>query len=478
MFLIVFLLSFFIFSSTVHAEDYQLDRPLEFEVLDDGEVLVVDGGGSDWTTEGSEVFIFKDNQVVWNYNQDLIFAHSAHLFSSGLIVVTDTTNDRIIAIDRRTKQIKWSSEDWSGGTGQLSDGSHLDYPNEALEIEDGKILVTDRNNDRILEVNDQGEIFWSYQSLNRPHNASKIDEQTFLVSDSEENRVLKIDKKGKVLWEFGEKKLNWPRDVAVLKNGNYLITDTRNHRVVEVADGEIVWEYKKDLYWPYEAEELENNNILISDSQNKRLIEVNKNGKVIREIKDSQKPVFDSFQNGGFEEINNNNFVNWIKADLVAEGAGEFKIDKEIKKSGQYSGRIDYSGDGNIFYLQKAKINPGENYSFSGWIKTDLDKEDNSWGRYEIWWETDKGGFIDPPLISQKTFGKEDWIKREWQGKAPQEAKAVNIRGIVSGQGTVWFDDVVFEKEKKAQNNFVYFAIGLAGVIVPYFIFSKRKRLT
>ena len=45
------------------------------------------------------------------------------------------------------EEIVWSTEDLD-----LSDGSVLEYPNNALELSDCTFLITDRNNDRCLII--------------------------------------------------------------------------------------------------------------------------------------------------------------------------------------------------------------------------------------------------------------------------------------------------------------------------------------
>jgi len=56
------------------------------------------------------------------------------------------------------------------------------------------------------------------------------------------------------VWELGENQFNWPRDADRLPNGNTLVTDSLNHRVVEVTpEGEVVWEARTP-WGPYDAE--------------------------------------------------------------------------------------------------------------------------------------------------------------------------------------------------------------------------------
>jgi len=481
LFLILIVFCLFFLPQPAVALEPELDRPFEVEVLQNQDLLVADGGGRDWTTEGSEVFIFnKKGEVEWHFQDDLLFAHSAHRFTDGSIVITDTTNDRIIAVDQGKKEIIWTSDDWGQGDGQLSDSSHLDYPNQAVEVDQGNLLITDRNNDRILITDKKGTVIWQYKGLQRPHSASQLVDGNFLVSDSEGNRVIVIDSNGQLIWQFAgqESPLNWPRDVVELKNGNFLITDTRNHRVLEVSpEKQIVWQYKKDLYWPYEAKRLVNNNTLISDSQNRRIIEVTPEKEVVWQLRKSSPNKFSNFKNGGFEKMEQGQLEAWQKADLIAEGSGQLTVDQKIRHQGEQSARIDYQGKGHIFWLQKVKVKPGSKIDFSGWLKTDLDSNQDSWARFELWWETENGGFVDPPLVSAKSFQKTDWVKRQWSGQVPEGAVAVNIRALTTGKGTVWFDDLSWEGEAGVnKKNIQSFFLGLGAVLVSYLVFKKLNK--
>src|SRR5699024_11539652 len=83
-----------------------------------------------------------------------------------------------------------------------------------------------------------------------------------LVADSENERVVEYERVGgpagngtwKRTWTLTG--FDWPRDADRLPNGNTLITDTLNQRVVEVTPtGEGVWEYTAP-WAPYDAERL------------------------------------------------------------------------------------------------------------------------------------------------------------------------------------------------------------------------------
>jgi hypothetical protein len=105
--------------------------------------------------------------------------------------------------------------------------------------------------------------------------------------------VLLVDRGGTTVWQYGQfgvtgfgpNQLNTPVQNTYLPNGNVLITDQGNERIIEVrrSDNAIVWQYGENgvvgigpnqLSNPNAAELLANGHILISDENNNRAIEV------------------------------------------------------------------------------------------------------------------------------------------------------------------------------------------------------------
>ena len=108
-----------------------------------------------------------------------------------------------------------------------------------------------------------------------------------------DNRVLLVDQGGNIVWQYGQfgvtgfgpNQLNTPVQNTFLPNGNVLITDQGNERIIEVqrSNNAIVWQYgqngivgigRNQLNNPNAAELLPNGHILISDENNNRAIEV------------------------------------------------------------------------------------------------------------------------------------------------------------------------------------------------------------
>jgi hypothetical protein len=197
------------------------------------------------------------------------------------------SNDRVVVYNRTREEITWEwrfrnhyAADVAGGHSE--DWTHV---NDVGPVGEDRLLLSPRNFDQAIVVNrttkaiemELGEA-GNHSVLHEQHNPDYLESAdgtpTILVADSENDRVVEYalveacdrpadaEKAGNRLdcgWERvwsvgGEGQFNWPRDADRLPNGNTLVTDSLNHRVVEVTPrGEIVWEYY--VGWgPYEAE--------------------------------------------------------------------------------------------------------------------------------------------------------------------------------------------------------------------------------
>ena len=183
----------------------------------------------------------------------------------------------------------------------------------------GNILITDQFNNRVVEIDPNGDIVWQFgngpgdtsaNTIVGTNDAERVGNLTLISgtgippgvttnckkSGCVDNRVLLVDQGGHIVWQYGQfgvtgfglNQLNTPVQNTFLPSGNILITDQGNERIIEVqpspnADGTIVWQYGENgvigigpnqLSNPNAAELLANGNILISDENNNRAIEV------------------------------------------------------------------------------------------------------------------------------------------------------------------------------------------------------------
>jgi hypothetical protein len=457
-----------------------LDRPLGIRLLSNGNLLITDCGGAFYTlTDAAIMEVNRGGQIVWQYVGSMACPHSAERLPDGSTLISDTSNNRVFRVDS-AGQIVWTSEQWSNNSGTLSDGSQLLYPNNADLLANGHLLITDRNNNRVIETTVEGEITWQYSQLNRPHNGHRLENGNTLVCDSENNRVVEINPQGGIVWTFGDAfPLNWPRDAERLGNGNTLITDTRNGRVLEVSpEGQVVWSFS-GLALPYEAHRLENGDTLIADGDHRRVVEVNPAGEIVWQFHNFLDSLPAALSNGDFEQDADGDGQpdGWYPAGMNAEGPVTFLWDEIIVEQGQRSATVIYTGAGRAAWLQVVKVAPGQSYQFSGYLRADTQ---GGLVAYQLWFLDKLGGPISEPLTVKPVLqGTTDWQKASTDVIAPQDAAAVQIWcQVVAGDGQAGFDQV----EWREKANLLPLLAGGAGAALlavaggAWFLIRRRRR--
>jgi hypothetical protein len=456
-----------------------LDRPLGIEPLSNGHILITDAGGAFYTlTDDALLEVDREGQVVWSYVGDMSFPHSAERLADGTTLVSDTANDRVFRIDAQG-EIVWTSDSWGKESGTLSDGSHLRYPNDAELLTNGNLLITDRNNDRVVEVAADGTVAWQYTGLNRPHNADRLPNGNTLICNSEDNLVLEVDPQGEVVWKFGDAfPLRWPRDADRLADGNTLVTDTRNGRVLEVTpEGQVVWSYS-GLALPYEADRLENGNTLIADNDHKQVIEVNPAGKIVWQFRNFPETYSTVLQNGSFDGGPDGKQLTdgWYPADMNAEGPVVFGQMSTGVASG--AATITYTGEGRAAWLQVVAVVPGQEYRFFGRLRTDLRR---GAAAYQLWFLDALGGPLGEPITVEPILqGTQDWQTAQAEVTAPEGAAAVQVWcQVVASDGQAAFDDVQWQVAGSS-SLLPWLGAGLALVLgagaLSFWLVRRRRR--
>jgi hypothetical protein len=187
-----------------------------------------------------------------------------------------------------------------GQFGQAGDGPDLlNTPVQSTWLPSAHVLITDQGNNRIIEVNLDKKIVWSFpvpsdtnaaDQLNSPNSAELLENGHVLIGDLNNNRVIEVTRGDKIVKTFtAGGTVSAIAFANRLPNGDTLLTDSGNARIVEVnANDKVVWQYFTDTDplsiaapLPTRAVRLENGNTLISDQFNNRVIEVNKAKKIV-----------------------------------------------------------------------------------------------------------------------------------------------------------------------------------------------------
>jgi hypothetical protein len=128
-------------------------------------------------------------------------------------------------------------------------------PNGAFPMRNGHYLVTEINGDWVDELGLDGTVFWSAHppGVSYPSDSNEISPGRYLTVDySSPGQVVIFDRAGTTLWRYAPTspgaELNHPSLAEPLPNGDILLTDDYDNRVVVVDphSNRIVWQYGHD----------------------------------------------------------------------------------------------------------------------------------------------------------------------------------------------------------------------------------------
>ncbi len=125
-------------------------------------------------------------------------------------------------------------------------------PNGAFPMTNGRYLVTEINGDWVDEMGINGTIYKSFHppGLTYPSDSNEVSPGVYVsVSYSNPGILETFNSKGQLLWRYqplpGQPQLNEPSLALPLPNGDFLMNDDYNHRVVVIDPGtdKVVWQY-------------------------------------------------------------------------------------------------------------------------------------------------------------------------------------------------------------------------------------------
>lgn len=195
------------------------------------------------------------------------------------ILITDAGGNRVVKVDRLGGDEEWTYGDGNSGMGQ----NQLSGPSDALALPDTNLyLICDQGNSRIILVEPSANnIVWSYGNSAELNPVDiEFDQSTnsVLVTDRGNHRVFLIRiSDSVVIWQYGTGEqgsgvnmLDSPTDADLLENGNILICDAGNNRLLEVdRDGQVDWSFEhRPLKNLSDADRLpDNRTIIVSNYQ-------------------------------------------------------------------------------------------------------------------------------------------------------------------------------------------------------------------
>lgn len=123
---------------------------------------------------------------------------------------------------------------------------HFGSPNGAFPMRGGGFIVTEINGDWADGLSPGGRVLWSTHppGVAYPSDTNQLGGSHMLTADySDPGQIVEFTTRGKLLWRFGG--LNMPSLALPLPNGNILVNDDFNHRVIVINPriDKIVWQY-------------------------------------------------------------------------------------------------------------------------------------------------------------------------------------------------------------------------------------------
>lgn len=253
--------------------------------------------------------INRQKRIVWRMGEDdsplalrLERPQRVEPAGEGRLLITDTDHHRVIEVFTATKESVWQY----GVTGAMGSGpGQLGHPRSATLTPEGTVLIADGYSGRVIEVNREGEVVWTFGGwdasanlLTSPYYAQRLLDGNTLITDWSGHTVIEVDPDGHLIWQYGkprqpgsgEGQLMYPEMAIRLDNANTLIADTRNSRVLEVdPEGNVVWSYggihpteqKRALSNPIRVQRLDDGHTVIVHNGYRQVVEVNPLGDVL-----------------------------------------------------------------------------------------------------------------------------------------------------------------------------------------------------
>lgn len=227
----------------------------------------------------------ETRERVWQETLNITDTHDVDLINGDQLLVAhlrasegSTSDEGAFIYNLTTDERTWEwdfADHYPASTDQgISNTGDWSHVNDIDKIAPGEYMLSPRNFDQVIVVNKSTKNVTmrlgadgNHEIMDEQHNPTYLESEngtpTVLVADSENDRVVEYACESRYangtcdwnqVWEVGNGQFDWPRDADRLPNGNTLVVDTQNHRVVEVTpSGEIVWETLAP-WAPYDVE--------------------------------------------------------------------------------------------------------------------------------------------------------------------------------------------------------------------------------
>jgi hypothetical protein len=232
-----------------------------FQVPDDA-FLTPDG--KDVVATQEDVFAVTEidiatRKIVWRYGtpghhgsgpNQLWNPDDALQLPDGTVLAADIKNCRLVDLSAASPSPVWTLG--TVGSCHHAPPTAFGSPNGAFPLPDGNVLVTEINGDWVDEIDRHGHVLWTTHppAVAYPSDTHQYKPGQYLTVDySDPGQAVIFDASGRTVWRWapasGGGRLNHPSLAVGLPNGDVLLNDDGNHRVIVIdpAKNAIVWQY-------------------------------------------------------------------------------------------------------------------------------------------------------------------------------------------------------------------------------------------
>ncbi len=199
------------------------------------------------------------HKILWQYgtpgvhgsgNNQLWNPDDAIMMPNGDIITADIKNCRILVL-RPPLHSPLHIYGMTTNACRHAPPQHWGSPNGAFPMTNGQYLITEINGDWVDGLTLSGQVTFSIHppGMSYPSDTNEIKPGVYLSADySNPGQVETFNQSGKLLWRYapgGAAALNKPSLALPLPNGDVLVNDDYNHRVIVIdpRTNQIVWQY-------------------------------------------------------------------------------------------------------------------------------------------------------------------------------------------------------------------------------------------
>jgi hypothetical protein len=219
------------------------------------------GAGIISNQEGNNTIVeiaFPSGKTLWSYGHAKVakaargFLHEpddAYLLKDGRVVVADANNCRIVVISAAAKQV---GQIGTSGSCVHAPPTSLGYPNGDTPLPNGNLLISEVHGSWISEYAMTGRLLWTQQlpQVTYPSDPQQIGPDRYLVADyARPGGIYEFNREGRVLWSYhpsaGRGMLDHPSLAEQLPGGYIATNDDYRNRVVIIdpQTKRIIWQY-------------------------------------------------------------------------------------------------------------------------------------------------------------------------------------------------------------------------------------------